>query len=183
MNVPVYFNTSARFNMAATVGAFLLMPVFSFAVSYLFNDQNAPVAALSAIVATAIGGVTLLLLRKMFAKYFRKGPAFILRDDAIETSSGGLVLWDWFDQAVVFTVQDIRMLGLHRKPEVKKTIIGESIADFDGSMFGYPFVIELHLFSTVEPELIKLFRAKLPVKIDGRKLEIEDVIDWDNPDS
>lgn len=183
MNIPVYFNTKAKLHTVAVLSVLFLLPVFGFAAGYFLNGNDLSYGVLIGLFGFGIMAATLGMLRKMFAKYFRARPAFILKDDAIETSSGNLVSWNWFDHAVIFTIENIRMLGLHRKSDVKKATIGDSVADFDGTMFGYPFAIQFDQFSTGEHELVKLFQTKLPIVIKSKKLNIGDEVDWEMLDS
>jgi len=164
------------------IGVLALMPVAGFIAGYLFNGYDVSVAALSGLFGLGIMIATLVTLRKMFLKYFINKPAFILKDDAIETSSGNLVFWNWFDSAVVFKYRGYTLLGLRRKRDVQNSTIGESIADFNGVIFGFPFAIQFNQFATDEHELIKLFKTKLPVVVSNKKIELGDEIDWEKID-
>ena len=154
-----------------------LIPVVGFAVSYRFYGEDLEVVVYTTFFCLMMAVVSFMALRGIFWKYLMNRPAFILKDDAIETATGKQIRWEWFDKAVVFRCEGKRLLGLHRKSEVDKATVDESSSDFAGIFFGLPFAIQFDQFTTEEDKLIKLFHSKLPVVVNHKNYDIGDEVE------
>ena len=182
MNVPIYIKQKAKLHSAAVIFVLLLMPITAFTVGYFLNGYDIPIATLAGLFGLAMMGAVIAIFRKSIARDFTNKPAFVLKDEAIETSSGEMILWKWFDRAIVFTCEDRRMLGLRKRSNVEGSAIENSTFEFGGMMFGLPFAIQFDQFATSENEIIKLFQTKLPVVLSNVNFYIGEGIDWEKID-
>jgi hypothetical protein len=158
--ISVYLSRSTRAAHLTAVLSLIALPIGLFLYGWYFQDADATV--LLTAFGIIAGGGTLLFVRKARILRFDSGPAFIIRADGIEVSPDKVLFWWMLRDAVVFSFQGDKAIGLRLRKDLDQSKRSEIEAKFarglDWQMFRMPLTIGFTGLSISGEEILTLLQ-------------------------
>ena len=171
--VPVYRSNSKRAEHFGIILILLALPIGLFLYGWFFQD------AADTLWLTGFGvfvvGLTLFLLWKFKLLSLGSAPVFIFRPTGIEVPPNGLLPWTGFKDALVFTYEGNKSIGLRLRddldPSTLSAIEANFGADLDWHMFRMPITMAFSGLSMPGQELlIELQKHGLKINLLEREI-------------
>jgi len=113
---PVYLTRSKRVEHFVAVLAFIALAIALLLYGWFF--QSAIATFWLAAFGVLVSGFTLWLIRKSRSLRFDSSPVFVFCSDGIELSPDNLLPWDMLKDAVVFTWEGDKFIGLRLREDL-----------------------------------------------------------------
>ena|SRR5437016_8025859 len=155
-DVSVYLTRSRRAKNLATILILLTLPTGLFFYGWLFRPIGEMVF-LTGFGVLVVGG-TLFAFRKSALLHLRSTPVLIFRAKGLEIPSETFLPWSIFKDAVVFTYEGNKAIGLRLRDDLDSSTrdtIAETFADdLDWTIFGMPVTMPFSGMSLSGSELL-----------------------------
>jgi len=155
-DVSVCLTRSRRAKNLAAILILLTLPTGLFFYGWLFRPIGETVF-LTGFGCLVVAG-TLFAFRKSALLQFRSTPVLIFRANGLEIPSETLLEWSIFKDAVVFTYEGNKTIGLRLRDDLDSSTrdtISETLADdLDWTVFGMPVTMPFSGMSLSGSELL-----------------------------
>ena len=161
--VEMYYNFSAKSGTVLAIITLFMLPIVMFLIGWFFHYESDLIWVLFGF-GLFISSLTFVVMRKVFAKYFKKSPVFTIKNDGIETVTGKILYWHHFRDAILFTYDRTEYIGLRKKGDVNVFAVTDFQQSVDAQIFQLPFVVQLDLFTIGRDQIIERIERHLTLK-------------------
>ncbi len=169
--IPVYFNRSEKLSKLAVIAIITALPLGLFLWGWYQGDPT--VWVLLTAFGVFVGGGTLLLTRKTL--FTGNQPVFVIRADGIEIEPNRVLPWKIFKDAVVFTYEGDKMIGLRLRGNLSHseqidldTMIRK---DLHYQMFGLPLTVLFTALTLPGEDVLRQFQKHgLPLSVFDQEI-------------
>jgi hypothetical protein len=178
--IPVYLNPKTKAVNLIAMLSMVALPLGLFLYGWFFQDTAA--ALLLTAFGVFVGGGTLLFIRRARILRFDSAPVFTLRPEALEISPDNTLPWTVFKDAVVFTFEGDKSIGLRLRDDLDRGVRSEIEARFADTlswqMFRLPVTVDYSSLSLSGDELVEQLRKHgLKVTMHGKEIFVGDKSD------